>query len=101
MRRAGSVLTLLAAALLTTAVTAAPAAAAQGEVIVFQTEVSPTTTYENPAGCIKLPLDSHVLVNRTDAPVQVYADPFCMTPSFTVQPGFGSHLAAGTGSFSV
>ncbi|POX38938.1 hypothetical protein C3486_20780 [Streptomyces sp. Ru73] len=81
--------------------TAVPAAAADGgEVIVFETELQPLTTYENPQGCYKLPIGSHVLVNQLDRPVQVYGDPFCMTPSFTVQPGHGSHLAAGTGSFS-
>ncbi|GAA0445685.1 hypothetical protein [Streptomyces olivaceiscleroticus] len=100
MRRVGSALLLLAATVLTTAATTVPAAAAEGEVIVFETELQPLTTYENPVGCIKLPVGSHVLANRTDRPVQVYADPFCMTPSVTVPPGHGSHLAAGTGSFS-
>lgn len=102
MRRAGSVFALVAVALIASVSATAPATAApsDGEVAVFGTEAEPVTTYENPAGCYKLPLTSHVLINRTDKPVQVFADPFCMTPSFTVQPGFGSHLAAGTGSFS-
>ncbi|MFI8998831.1 hypothetical protein [Streptomyces sp. NPDC053542] len=101
MRRVGSVFALVAVALVASVSATAPATAAStGEVSVFGTEFEPVTTYENPEGCYKLPLSSHVLINRTDKPVQVFADPFCMTPSFTVQPGYGSHLAAGTGSFS-
>lgn len=76
------------------------ASAATGDVTVFGTEFTPLSVYENPTGCYKLPLDAHVLVNRTDQPVTVYADPFCLTPGLLVQPGYGSHLVAGSGSFS-
>ncbi|PKW18384.1 hypothetical protein [Saccharopolyspora spinosa] len=80
---------------------AVPASAATGQVTVFETEAQPLTTYENPEGCYKLPLAAHVLNNQTDKPVQIYGDPFCMTPSLTVQPGRGSHVAPGSGSFSL
>ncbi|MBZ4014922.1 hypothetical protein [Streptomyces purpurogeneiscleroticus] len=102
MRRAGSVFALVAGALLASVSATAPATAApsNGEVTVFQTEIQPVTTYENPVGCNKLPLGSHVLVNRTDKPVKVYGDPFCLTPSLTVQPGHGAHVDPTSGSFS-
>ncbi|GAA3863970.1 hypothetical protein [Streptomyces sedi] len=76
-----------------------PAHAAEGEVSVFSTEFGPLTTYDNPVGCHKLPLDAHVLSNQTERPVTIYADPFCVTPGLTVQPGYGSHVAPGSGSF--
>ena len=41
-----------------------------------------------------------MLTNHTDRPVTVYTDPFCLTPGLTVQPGYGSHVAPGSGSFS-
>ncbi|WP_206323780.1 hypothetical protein [Streptomyces sp. HNM0574] len=67
---------------------------------VFSTEFNSLSVYENPSGCHKLPLDGHVLVNRTDKPVTLYGDPFCMTPGMTVQPDHGAHVVPGTGSFS-
>ncbi|EPD93682.1 hypothetical protein ACH4LN_16930 [Streptomyces albus] len=76
------------------------ASAATGDVVVFQTELQPLTQYENPEGCHKLPAAAHVLTNRTDKPVKIYGDPFCLTPGLTVQPGYGSHVAPGSGSFS-
>ncbi|MER7398575.1 hypothetical protein ABT381_24055 [Streptomyces sp. NPDC000151] len=102
MRRVGSVFTLVAVALIASVSAVVPAAAApsDGEVTVFETELQPLTTYENPVGCQKLPPAAHVLVNRTDKPVQVYGDPFCLSPSLTVQPGFGAHVPPNSGSFS-
>lgn len=76
------------------------ALAASDEVTVFQTEVQPLTTYDDPSGCEKLPPAAHVLNNRTDDPVRIYADPFCTGPSIAVPPGHGSHVAPGSGSFS-
>ncbi|MFV0138030.1 hypothetical protein ACLGIH_33495 [Streptomyces sp. HMX87] len=65
-------------------------------------ETVPLTVYPDPApGCYKLPVAAHVLTNRTDAPVRIHADPFCLTPGLTVEPGHGSHVAPGSGSFSV
>jgi hypothetical protein len=74
--------------------------AVNGPVTVFSTEIAPLAVITNPDGCYKLPVDAHVLTNQTDGPVTLYADPFCATPSLTVQPGYGSHVAAGTGSFA-
>lgn len=98
MRLSRSAPVLLAAAALTAL--PAAAAAATGQVTVFETEVQPLTTYDDPAGCHKLPAAAHVLTNRTDEPVRIYGDPFCLTPSLTVQPGHGSHVAPGSSSFS-
>lgn len=100
MRPFVSTVALAAAGLL--AVLALPgtaSAASNGDVTVFRTELSPLTVYENPTGCTKLPADSHVLVNRSDKPVTVYGDPFCLTPGLTVQPDHGAHVAPGSGSF--
>ncbi|MEV7098789.1 hypothetical protein AB0M80_38750 [Amycolatopsis sp. NPDC051045] len=58
-------------------------------------------TWENPEGCQKLPAPAHVLVNETDAVVNIYGDPLCMTPNLSVEPGYGAHVAPETGSFSV
>ncbi|KAB8161255.1 hypothetical protein FH609_027310 [Streptomyces sp. 3MP-14] len=92
--------TVTGALFLATAAFSVPAHAAEGEVTVFGTEVTPLTNYADPVGCHKLPLDAHVLTNRTDGPVTIYGDPFCLTPGLTVQPGYGSHVAPGSGSFS-
>ncbi|HEY3502317.1 MAG TPA: hypothetical protein VGN37_05925 [Actinocatenispora sp.] len=100
MRRIVAIAATAAAAAALTIGVSAPASAAQGRVTVFGTELTPLTTYDNPAGCYKLPFDAHVLTNQTDSPVHVYADPFCATPSLTVNPGYGSHVAPGSGSFS-
>ncbi|MEV4368579.1 hypothetical protein AB0J71_16025 [Nonomuraea sp. NPDC049637] len=79
----------------------APALAATGQVVVFQAELVPLEIYDDPSGCTRLPLAAHVLSNQTDRPVRVHGDPFCLGPSVTIQPGFGSHVPAGSGSFSV
>lgn len=71
-----------------------------GQVTVFSTEFQELDTWENPEGCQKLPLAAHVLINQTDGPVHTYGDPLCLVPNLTVQPGYGAHVAAGTGSFS-
>ncbi|GAA1973759.1 hypothetical protein [Amycolatopsis minnesotensis] len=76
------------------------ASAATGKVIVFEVEITSLTTYDNPSGCKKLPPLAHVLVNETDSPVKIYGDPFCLSPSLTVRPGYGSHVAPASGSFS-
>lgn len=70
------------------------------EVTVFETELQPLATYESPSGCEKLPPAAHVLNNRTEDPVRIYADPFCTGPSLLVAPGYGAHVAPGSGSFS-
>ncbi|MYV71275.1 hypothetical protein GT043_36185 [Streptomyces sp. SID2131] len=81
--------------------TAAPALAdAVGEVVVFSTEAQPLDVYRDPAGCQRLPTVAHVLTNRTDKPVKVYGNPFCLGPSLTVQPGYGTHVPGGARSFS-
>jgi hypothetical protein len=95
---------LLAAATLV-GVAAAPAQAATGQVVVYTTQFRPLDIYENPRGCNKLPLDTHVVLNKTDSPIKVYADPFCVVPITedpttvgTLEPNHGTH-ASGAGSF--
>ncbi|MFF9343898.1 MULTISPECIES: hypothetical protein [unclassified Streptomyces] len=75
-------------------------AAASGDVVVFSTEVQPLDVYRDPAGCQRLPAVAHVLTNQTDRPVRIYGNPFCLGPSVAVQPGFGTHVPGGAGSFS-
>ena len=84
-----------------TLVATAPASAAAGRVVVFQTEFQELTVFRNPDGCHKLPIAAHVLVNETNDPVRIYGDPLCLIPSLTVQPDYGSHVAPASGSFSV
>jgi hypothetical protein len=101
MRRARVFMFAAAGALLAaSAATGTAAAAEHGDVVVFTTEATPLTVYRDPQGCQKLPPDAHVLTNHTDRPVTVYADPFCLTPGLTVEPGYGSHVVPGSGSFS-
>ncbi|MFF5405161.1 hypothetical protein ACFY8K_19060 [Streptomyces misionensis] len=101
MRRTRIALLAAASALLAVCATAGTAGAAEeGDVVVFRTELTPLTVYHDPHGCHKLPLDAHVLTNRTDRLVTVYGDPFCLTPGLVVRPGYGAHVAPGSGSFS-
>lgn len=100
MRRLAAVLVAVVSGLSVSILTGIPAAAATGDVTVFSTELQPLDVYHDPVGCIKLPPAAHVLVNQTSDPVRIYADPFCLLPGLTIQPGFGSHVAPGSGSFS-
>ncbi|MGA5495961.1 hypothetical protein ACPCSP_16510 [Streptomyces cinereoruber] len=80
---------------------AAPAQAdAVGDVVVFSTEAQALDVYSDPSGCHRLPAVAHVLTNRTDKPVRIYGNPFCLGPSVAVQPGYGTHVPGGAGSFS-
>ncbi len=90
----------MTASLLASAMSPAQAEPATGFVLVFETEFTPAVRFENPSGCYKLPLTSHVLVNQTASTVTVHADPLCLLPGLPVAPGYGSHVALGTGSFS-
>ncbi|UJW31916.1 hypothetical protein L3Q67_43320 [Saccharothrix sp. AJ9571] len=98
MRKTCSMAAVLAA--LTTLMVTAPASAATGRVVVFETEVTELTVYQNPKGCKKLPVAAHVLVNETNDTVRIHGDPFCLTPALEVAPDHGSHVAPGSGSFS-
>lgn len=94
-----------AAALLALAAPATVAEAATGQVVVFSTEAQPLDVYTDPTGCQKLPPLAHVLDNLTDAPIRVYADPYCTVPATlpdgapgTLRPNYGTHVT-GIGSF--
>ncbi|MFF0148825.1 hypothetical protein ATK36_0272 [Amycolatopsis sulphurea] len=78
-----------------------PASAATGEVTVSATELSPLTTYHDPAGCYRVPVAAHVLASQAGTPVRIYAGPLCAGPSLTARPGDGSHVAPSSDSFSV
>lgn len=82
-------------------VSSPPAQAAVGTVVVFSTELQQLETYENPEGCNKLPTAAHVLANLTFSELVVHGDPFCLTPGLTVDAGYGSHVPADSGSFSI
>jgi hypothetical protein len=99
--RLGFVALVAAGATMSLLGTAVPAQAATGQVVVFEHELIPLSVYTDPTGCTKLPMAAHVLINQTDEPVRIYADPLCLLPSLTVLPGNGSHVAPGSGSFSV
>jgi hypothetical protein len=100
MRRLSTLIAVTAAGLML-AITATPAQAATGQVVVFSTELTPLKVYDNPSGCLTFPPLAHVLNNQTDKPVTVHGDPFCLTPGLKVLPGYGMHVPAGYGSFSV
>ncbi|QMU74065.1 hypothetical protein GXP74_27020 [Streptacidiphilus sp. P02-A3a] len=74
--------------------------AVSGPVTVFSTELTPLTVYQSPSGCNRLPVAAHVLTNQSSGPITFYGDPFCLTPGLVVQPGYGSHVPPGAGSFS-
>ncbi|WP_410585785.1 hypothetical protein [Amycolatopsis sp. lyj-108] len=78
-----------------------PAEAAAGSVVVFSTEFQRLDTFRNPEGCNKLPIAAHVLANLSSSDLVIHGDPLCLTPGLTVRAGYGSHVAAGSGSFSV
>lgn len=101
MRRVRSALVAVGALVCAMGVTATPAHAATGEVVIFSTEFNPLTTHTDPRGCHALPPFAHVLINQTDEPVTIHGDPLCLTPGITVQPGYGIHVPGGIGSFSV
>lgn len=98
--RAKAVLVSVIATVSVLGLTESAQAAASGDVVVFSSEFQPLNTYSNPEGCQHLPPAAHVLSNLTDSPVKVYGDPFCLTPSLVVQPGYGTHVPGGAGSFS-
>lgn len=87
----------------TSATAAAPALAESGtgKVIVFSTEFTELAVWEDPEGCTQLPPAAHVLANQTDEDIEIHGDPLCLTAGATVAPGYGSHVPAGAGSFSV
>ncbi len=93
---------MLAAAAATAAFAAvpAPADAATGQVVVFSSELVPAATYSDPSGCNVLPPLAHIVVNLTDAPITVYADPLCIFPALVIGPGFGAHVPTLAGSFA-
>jgi hypothetical protein len=91
----------IAAPLLVGSPAHAAQSAAKGNVEVFSTEFEKVQVYEHPAGCNKLPLTAHVLINNTDAPVGTYVDPYCLIRTMTVEPGYGAHVPSATGSFAV
>ncbi|MFF7789823.1 hypothetical protein [Streptomyces sp. NPDC007991] len=98
--RAKSLLVSLVAAGSVLGLAGGAQAAASGDVVVFSTELQPLDVYRDPEGCRQLPAAAHVLSNLTDQPVKIYSNPFCLGPSLVVQPGYGTHVPGGAGSFS-
>ena len=84
------------------AVGAPHASAAEGKVLVFTTEISKATVYENPTGCTVFPPAAHIVINQTNVPIKIYAGPSCIgIPIVTAEPGEGGHISPvpGTNSF--
>lgn len=73
---------------------------ADGSVLVFKNELTPSGRYDDPSGCTQLPMDAHLLTNLTDSDVKVYGDPYCTALSLTVPPGTGAHIQTPISSFS-
>ncbi|WP_062435896.1 hypothetical protein [Herbidospora daliensis] len=97
-----SKLPIITAACLAGLAFATPALAADGPVVVFQNELTPLTIFEDPSGCMRLPLGASVVNNQTQGNINVYADPFCLipyVPASTIAPGYGARVM-GIGSFS-
>ncbi|BCM70313.1 MULTISPECIES: hypothetical protein [Streptomyces] len=93
MRRIGTALAALAAALLVLAAPG-PALAAEGILVINGVE------HDNPRGCFGIPQPSFV-VNDTDTPVLVHAGPDCRGPFVdVVEPGRAKPVRPG-GSVSV
>ncbi len=82
-------------------VSAPHASATEGRVLVFTTEISKATVYENPTGCTVFPPAAHIVVNQTNTPIKIYAGPSCIGPSIPVESGWGGHISPvpGTNSF--
>lgn len=99
-----SLSTVVALALGSLLLGAAPAHAATGEVVVFTTEFEDVVRYTDPASgsCVRLPATAHVLVNLSDTDVHLHAGPWCSGPGVTVEPERGWHAPpSGLFSFSV
>ncbi|GAB3439312.1 hypothetical protein [Actinophytocola sediminis] len=90
-------LAVTAAVLLTTL--AAPSATAQatGRVVAFVGDLLPVRVWENPSGCNRLPLGTHVLFNETDRVIEAFADPWCLIPLeplAQLAPGTSMHVSS-------
>jgi hypothetical protein len=96
-----TLLAMTAAALLCLAV-ATPATADEHErVVAYNSEFTPVHVWHEPVGCNVLPFATHVIVNETDRPIRVYADPVCLVPlepTATVFSGDSTHVSS-VGSF--
>lgn len=97
---AAAAFTVVGPASVETADAQAPAAESpEGKVVVFETETTALTTFDNPEDCNNAPELAHTITNHTDKPITLYADDRCGVPLVDVAPGFGSHVAPGQ-SFS-
>ncbi|KOX12398.1 hypothetical protein [Nocardiopsis sp. NRRL B-16309] len=102
MKLLGSLVAAFAAAAAAVLVSAVPAQAATGEIVVFTTELEEVTTYQDPesGSCRHLPLTAHVVINQTDSDVFIHANAFCFGPGVLVAPDRGWH-APPSGMFSL
>lgn len=78
-----------------------PAEGSPDQVVVFQHEFTELTVFEDPEGCVRLPIGSHVISNQTDHDITIYSDPLCLVPiePFSeIKPGYGTHVSS-VGSF--
>lgn len=80
-----------------TAVTADP----PDQVVAFTHEFTRLDVWEDPHGCVQLPVGTHLIFNQTDKPITIYYDPACLLaiePFSRVKPNYGTHVSA-VGSF--
>ncbi|MCK2241566.1 MULTISPECIES: hypothetical protein [unclassified Crossiella] len=80
----------------------AQATPAVGEVIVYSLDTMPVAIFDNPKGCYSIPVGAHVLINRTNRPVEIYPNPACLLlPILTLKEDTGAHAPPAAGSFRV
>ena len=89
---------LIASAILAASATSPDDAVAQQpaeQVIVFENELTPLTSFDDIESCNNAPPLAHTIMNLTTRPITLYQDPVCGVPLVELQPNFGSHVAPG------
>ena len=74
-------------------------AASDGQVVIFEHELTELMHYDDPSACNNAPPLAHTLVNLTDHSVMLDADERRGQALFSAEPGFPAHVAPGQ-SFS-
>lgn len=81
-----------------------PANAAVGEVVVYIAEIAELVVYDNPKGCYDLPVGGHVITNRTNRHIEIFAVADCgggfpTPPILVLGENHGSHVPPSALSF--
>ncbi|MEV4729405.1 hypothetical protein [Saccharopolyspora sp. NPDC049426] len=101
MRIARFAAVLLASGVVATGIAGtAVAQAPSDQVLVFIADaVVPVEKFQSPAGCHRLPLGTHVVINDTDDAITLYPAPDCSGLGVPLDPGHGAHELPAFGSF--